>query len=529
MFVLLPTFLLLIFSLVILWLQWKRPSYGYIWLLAVLAALLAWGFCFAFRWWQPQPFQFMYWDVPGDEQIAVIFMVDDVNWAYVFGFASLLLVVIIADSTRLTIEGIGWRWVASLVYVGVGMLAALSGTMVTFLLVWSLIDLLDLALVLRRSEDAREVKSAMLSLGVRMGGTFLMILPICLDFGGRGVGLALNGFSAESGIYYVTGVILRLGLVPGHLCFSPPDGGSRGLRVISCLVAPASAMVLLGRLPQGMVFPAWQPFLLFAVVILVLYASWMWSKVENESKGMFYWQFSLAGMAVICVLRGEPSASSIWGISMILSGGLLFLYTHRHIQLSFAPVLGALGFCGLPYTPAARGWLGLAHQFDLVAIAMLFAHFLLLYGYIRHGLAIGEDYLQIERWAQVLYPAALIIMIVAQWFSGLSRLEDLSYGVLWASLPSVALTAARYFWLTDARMEKNFFAGYPLRKVIFQRFEKGVTAFLGLEWLSYIFEKIYAVFGWVVNGVSRILEGDGGVLWALLLLTLLSTLIRSLE
>ena len=54
---------------------------------------------------------------------------------------------------------------------------------------------------------------------------------------------------------------------------------------------------------------------------------------------------------------------------------------------------------------------------------------------------------------------------------------------------------------------------------------KWLTSVLSLRWLYALFNDFMKAVHWLVEGFSVILEGEGGVLWVLVLLALLLTLL----
>ena len=54
-----------------------------------------------------------------------------------------------------------------------------------------------------------------------------------------------------------------------------------------------------------------------------------------------------------------------------------------------------------------------------------------------------------------------------------------------------------------------------------------LAAFFRLEWVYQLLGLIFQLFQRIVQMITTILEGDGGVLWVLLLLALLVSLIQS--
>ena len=104
---------------------------------------------------------------------------------------------------------------------------------------------------------------------------------------------------------------------------------------------------------------------------------------------------------------------------MLLTGSLLFLYSARMRGTLALPLLGLLGLSGLPFTPAAGGWLGvLKGPINFWDLMLLISHILLLLGYLRFAVRPADKLRDMERWVQVIYPFGLGLLVAGQWLVG---------------------------------------------------------------------------------------------------------------
>jgi hypothetical protein len=305
------------------------------------------------------------------------------------------------------------------------------------------------------------------------------------------------------------GTGFRLGVIPLHLPYQE-IGPRRGMGTIIRMIGPASSLVILSRLPTPVVMSSWGFWISLFLCITILYSSLKWLMAQDEIAGRPYWIITLSGFAILCAIRSQTVASIGWGIALILSGGVLFLYSSRIKQLLFLPFLGLIGISGLPFTPVASSWAGIfVSGFDLVGVIFLISHLLILIGYIRHTFHEGIPYESLDRWAQILLPFGLLILLANEWFLGV-------FGWPGPFVPGY------YIHFKDRIVILN------QKKLIEtgKRILDFITRILSMRWLIMAGLIIYNFIQKVINSLILILEGEGGILWALLLLVLVVSVIN---
>jgi hypothetical protein len=161
---------------------------------------------------------------------------------------------------------------------------------------------------------------------------------------------------------------------------------------------------------------------------------------------------------------------------------------------------------------------------------MIISHALLLLGALRFIFEISGTVTGLEKHARITYPMGLILIVQTIIIIGLAGWPGiLTPGFWWASLASLVLTLLGIgLYLKPGRKLPlaTVAANLPLYRFwtfLFNSFQQ----FLSLQWL-------YKAVAWGVNQVaalagtaSRVLDGDGGILWSLVLLAALITLFLS--
>jgi hypothetical protein len=505
-----------------------RGGMGVAWLVAVVAALIVWVAVFVLRWQPGISLHLQDWR-PGEERLStLVFQFDSISWPYAFALASLLLGVLLTASARMQQLSSPWVWAGSMGVTAAGISTVLAVTPLAVILSWTLVDLIELGVLLGSRLQRALTQRVVLSFSARLAGTLAMMGAVLYsDYLGKP--MTLSEFDERAGIFLLLAAGLRVGVLPLHLPFANEPPLRRGLGTVLRLVVPASGLVVLGRLPPAVVSPQLAPYFLLFTSLAALYGAIMWLTAKDELAGRPYWLISLAGIAVACAVRGRPSAAPIWGIAMILTGGLLFLYSFRQPRLFLIPALAFLGLSGLPFTPLASGMRGLVVlPFNALDVVLMMAFSLLLTGFARHAISVRASMEELDRWVQVVYPLGLFWLALSFWLIGLFGWQgSLTIENWWVSLICVLLSFGlvvliRHGKLVFADQEKTGWFLLLLRPV-----GRVLASVFRLDWLYMLIAFVFRLVQGVVHFLTVLLEGEGGVLWTLLLLTLLISIFYS--
>lgn len=582
--IILPISLLFLAALGIVILQQARPSIGYAWLIAALAGLATTVAVLVLRWYIPLELGFDWWRPFADLSSSPAMRLDERSWPYAFCLGLLALAFALTDAARLETEARPYNWAVGLALTGIGLLAVMAANPITLIVTWTAVDAIEFLMLLTNSASRRMAQQTVTLFSVRVFGTLLVILAILLSRA-QGITFTLNPIPPEMAAIMLLAAGLRLGVLPLNIPYIREVYIWRGLGTVMRMIGPASSLVVLGRLPELTVPSEWKGVFLFFSALAALYGAAMWFSAESEIQGRPFWFIALAALGVASVANGNPQASIAWGVALILSGSMLFFYSARRRTILFIPLLGMLGITGLPYTPAASGWIGVAGAFSGVyGVLFTISVLLLIWGYLRHIFQQPRDELYpMERWVHTVYPAGLLFLVIGQWIIAVFGWPgSLTAGVMWASLPLAFIAALgvvlvfsfRSTWLTapgpaavqspipvedaagvdDGVVLESSAAleSYPsemepalVRPVATRRQENApavqvsqrwlsqfarrtggvLGAFFRLNWMYRFIAWVYTVIQTIVQLLTAMFEGDGGILWSLVMLALLISLI----
>ena len=535
MLILAPVILLLIAAVILIILHWQRPGFGLAWLISTGSTLIAWLLVMFLRLRLPDIITIAQWHPYTLFLESPQFILDRISWPYLFSLAILAFGVLLTATARARDRSNPLDWAGTLAMIALGMLAVMAANPLTLMMAWVAIDIVEFIILLSTLNDVQVARRSVVSFAARIGGTIFLVWVVISNPGLPGnlqYNLDLSHIPDRASIFIILSVGLRLGVFPLHLPFSQEPRLRRGLGSVMRLVPLASSLVLLGRLSGEVVSQQWKPYLSGLAILAALYCGIMWLISKDELTGRPFWLIGWASLSLICAINGLAAFSIAWGVVAILPGGLLFLFSAREKQLLFLPALALLGLSGLPFTPAASGWQGLVgKQFSVGSLFAILAHAFFLLGYARHALRPGDTMSKVERWARFTYPLGLLILVAGDIILGIwgwpgSR----TVGIWWVELISAGVISGmiivyiRYYETLKKSPVTGFFSSFT-SILILRRAARYIMDFLRLDWLYQLLSWTYQGVGFVLGGVISILEGDGGVLWALVIVSLLLSLI----
>lgn len=530
MFILIAIGILILIPLTMFIVRLFRTDLGYQWLMATLAAMAAWVLILGSRTEEAQIIPLLRWEPETFFSASPELLVDPISWIFALALVTVCFTVLLTTVARHPLAG--WQsWAGTLILTAFGLFAVFAGNPLTLMLSWAAIDVFEAWILfgwIRRSE----VRSRfLLALSIRSLGIALLIWAEIVTKAG-GEFLSFNHIPANASIYLLLAAGLRLGVLPMQPPFLQDHPIRRGLGTPLRMVPVAASLVLLTRAAGGQISFGIAPFLLVLAGLTGVYSAISWLLASSELGGRPFWILGMASLAVAAAVRMQPAACIAWGIACILPGAALFMYSVRPRGMMTLFVLATLALTAFPYTPT---WSGLAiygftsnfaaPYFDAVInLVFILTHLALVLGYIRHALRKMENPSGMERWVWVFYPLGLGILILMEFYLGWQVWMEWSKnpGNLWW-VGGLVLSVTVALWLMLYRSGRF---GH------FIRFSKGMAIWgttvwskiLSLRWFYRFVWVIYHLIGRILTWLTVVLEGDGGILWALVFLFLLFSL-----
>lgn len=401
-------------------------------------------------------------------------------------------------------------WIYSL--GGVCFLGVISDNVYTFLVFWTLIEIIWITYFALNQGEKVSDNRLILPIVVRLAGPLLLIYATLIGLE-EGVNSSFSGLSSTAGPILAAAGICGFGTwIPAQERFVNEElKGDLGK--LLGVIPSAISIMLITRSAAIMDPSVIQPGLITGLAGLSIVLGLIGYGAYKLPWSRKLWSLGVLGLILGSALTASPAASLSWGLVLILSGSLVFLSFENKNQLTAALVMVSIGMIPIPFLPAWNG----AELFGSGVSGVLFA--------IAAGVLFGGILLKIIQKVKeddntpiqvpLLYVMSPAVIILTQLVIALEHeLLDFSGGVLskpislWIPLLLIIL----FFIFGERIPQLNTWRGD----------EKFINT---LNIISGIGSGAARLAGRTVFLIISLFEGEGGLIWALILGFLLLTLI----
>jgi hypothetical protein len=519
MLILLPIALLLLTALIIVLLPRLRPGFSSYWLLTVGGAFLAWVSLLIQESRIPQSTVLAVWRPLELFSSSPELLLDEKSWSLALAVGTLGLSVILVD-VRQSARASSSKWAYALTLVGLGIFASFSANWLTLALAWSLIDLVVLLILWPQSQNVKSRQKVLIGLSGNLIAVVLLLAGIIISdstqMGGR-------GFVPNSSIaipLFMLAVGIRLGITIVENEVVSLDNRNWNLQPLFLFVPAAATLVLIVRIYPVAQFQEYAPYAAAISLAAAIYGAFRWVRSRGAPNGIPYWIIATGFLALAAVLLGYPKSALALGLVLIYVGSFISvasLNSRRTIPLA---VLALFSFSTLPFAPSYPSKEIYSSSPIFLVIPLILIHSLLLFGYLRHFLEMKKKAIGVGHWVEVIYflgMAWLPLTHIALTRNVLLVGNSQSGTALW--WPAAAgIGVAAIFILLSWR-------GIGIPEILLSLIE---TIF-SFRWIIRLFEWVARALGRLIELITAVLEGEGGVLWALLLVALLASLLIQIQ
>ncbi|MEX2161272.1 MAG: hypothetical protein WD751_05080 [Anaerolineales bacterium] len=472
------------------------------WLLALGGATLAFISLIYLRLQLPQTTSFAFFGFGEGPHFFLTFVLDEFSWPLALLIVSLFAGALLGE-VRQAISAKWLSWAPGLVAAMACLLAVLSGDVLTTIFIWTLLDLVVYILLFTFITNAAERQTALQMLAVNLLASFLLLVAWTLSFYGQ----QLNQF------VILAAVVLRLGILTPHLVLRAPQSLRADLSTMLLLTPAAAGIPLLAR-AGAMLEPAGSLLLILILLPAVFCAAtWLFGPLQKSSAA--YWDLGAGSLAAASAIGGQGSAALAFGMLMLAGRALLpLMQLTGRLRIPLA-IIGSLFLSGLPYT-FSHGAAGLFAELAWSTPFLLLAYSAILAGWLRR--ALGEEPLPLpaEPWMRTTQSLASSVIPIVLVLLGLGLLPSFSARQtfpLWPAL--VALIGAWSLFLFQ-RTVRFRIAPRPIQ---------ALEWILSLRWLTLGIEFAGRLLANLMAMLSSLLEGEAGILWAMLFMAFLLSLV----
>ncbi len=516
-------FLLLLAAAISVILRKRGIRTAYIWLVISSICLVVWLLLVLIPVDRANPFEIRDWFQLGSLSINLQFAIRQQNWPIIFTVATFNLAFFLTAVVRLDIRSDLKYWLVQLVMTCLAILAFSAGNYWTLLIMWTALDILNFFYHFQVNKSAYSIQ-IFRSMIIRFIGSMVLVWSIAGMQAG-GINSPLDLISPRAGLSMFIAALLHSGILP----IQNQEEKSRtetdrivrgGFKAINFAISFAFLSLL--EAPELPMLAGFIARVIIIIIAVVFAYQWM---LRKSLAGVDYALFAGAGILFLLFLSGLPTGANFLLLTVLFAITWLTLFSHRGRPLVVLPILAFILLSGLPFSVFSMGSRGFFYQGELIESYILLVPFgFLLAGFLVKGMGKQRELQEMEAWYQTVYLAGLSIYIFSLLIIVINQITSISaeIGSWWIGLSAAIFSAAMFVFV----QRKN---GISVPKDYSEDTNvEGIFRLFSLSWLfkAVMFSREKSAK--IIAGFSALLEGDGGVLWAIVFLILMISLIRLL-
>ncbi len=463
-----------------------------------------------------QPFSTGGFSGPGNEFIAFTFRLTNEN--RIVGICLFILVLaFLATETASPQGNISLsRWVQVLIFTSAAWAVLLSANAWTVLISWTILDVLDVTsqLIFRRIRTGQFLAYYL----SKFAGSFVLVLVISLTnqpsleklYGGL---LPNIGFWMLLAVFLHSGIFLQAQISEET---KQHDNPTQLIRIISFL----PHFFFLTQIPEAGVTPLLRIALQILMFIGASITAIRWFVNTRTTNGFHQIIVCLAFISAFLFIS-ENQRGLIFFLLTLLPMSWIILADDRSSLLTPLWIVGALMLVGLPFTPQYAAYEDLILRNKIAESAvMVLPTTLIMSGVFQYLRKPGGDINRLEKFNQTFYIIGLTLplvgVILGLWtYRPLFNLGDFWFGALHIFL----FVGFNYI----ANHSEYLLPRFKIKGIVLRHFPELSRR------LNIILLVIIEIAGAGLSYGARLLEEEGGVLWAMVFLSLLLTILTSVE
>lgn len=505
------------------YLRWRAVRTAYIWFFLLFICLLEWLLFALIPLERINPLIIEPWFRIGTIPINLQFQVSSQNWPIAFSILAFILAFFFTSIARLDIRRDLWLWTIELLFGAFLLLSVLAYDLWTVIILWTALDLMDIfiKLVVIKTIDRQ---SLLRSVTTRFFGSLLLILNTA-SISRLGINPGLESLKSIDRNIFIIAALLHSGIFPFSQSSKETTHGSTE----NILETSLRLFIFTASLSLIIYLPSPENLFLINIGILILlfifmgYFGYLWMMKKGSSVDISFALLLAACFSCFLYFEGSNQALSYWLPAFLFPCLFFSIYTHRSRSTIIFPALMIVLVSGLPFTLNTFGSRGLfSHGLSVADISLVIPLVLFLTGFFIRGKMKGGDFHLMESWYQAVYLIGLFLPILSAGIISIKYLDNSQneFQYWWAGL-LVVIGVLGITMLINRKGKKST----SIERSIPYDVSKFLK-FLSFDWFFSFGQIIESRLSRIVTGFSGLLEGAGGILWALVFLLLILTVFR---
>lgn len=516
---LIPILLLLLGSFT-LWLLRARKA-RILWSVTTGVMLLVWGAVSSSFFILPAASRLSTWQPEQLFASTLELRLDSISWAFIWAAITLTFVVVLAAPARMDTLTVSSP-LFLLIYSAMALAAMMAGNLLTVIMLWALIDTGTLLFGLRMQAGQPKLSDLMTHLAFDAAAILLVASTALVTASlSPSTTFAIDVQSPQAAILLGLAVLLRLGLLPLHFSLSPVGDASKSVAVLVRFMPPAIALTVLARLmAEGVPDPvvAW---LRIAGGLGVIVGGLRWALERESVLERPFFVLTLSGVSVLAaslVDQGGDVILTAAGSTLLLVGGVSALADFYSPAQRIWYFAGAALITGLPMTPLSSAATAITSSVSsgraiIPALFAMLGLILLAAGTFSRGVGSLQEWPTGEGLARMGSTASLALPVLVLIGIGFHLSTRVAWAALATSVPALVLGVVAMLGLRRL----------PNRSL--ERWSR-LVAWLDPSPLYRLLGRVsISAMRWI-RGVRSIIEGEGAMLWLLLIVLLMVVFFR---
>ena len=496
---------------------------AYIWMVLVFISVMIWLAFIVIPYNRFSPIIINDWFRFGETRISLQFALNPQNRILALSLFAVNLSFFLTGISRLDIRNDLTSWIYQLMLIAFSFLALITADLWSVVLLWTALDLLELTFHRLIIKDTNE-KIYFRKFIIKSLGSILLIWNIA-SLSRSGFNPLINGIvSSSPNTSIILAALMHSGIFPfdTELKSSAEVKSSDLLKDLFVLLNFIVSFSLITNLQAPEL-----PFVLSLAIsifsyIFIIYTSVHWAFDKDNDYSLRFLLLFETGIFIFLYFSGAAQFITFLLALIAISIPWLLFFTHRSKNLLILPVISSFFITGLPLSMIAfgpRGFIG--NGISVGLIVFLISQILFIVGYIKRAFDQNEKFYELERWYQVAYLIGLFTPFLSAaaiiFFSRTSISVEFQYW--WIGLVVLMIGVLGYLYSGKTIIKNNS------AKLISQERSIVFLRLLTFDWLFNIFSFLESKVRGFVNGFSGLMEGEGGIMWALVLLILIFTML----
>lgn len=523
MIIFLPVIFLILGGTATIILKAVLPKFRYAWMIVTGTVFTSWVTLLLLPAQSLKPFIITNWSPLSTYQLSLSFAINPASWQIAFLLTSLVLGGILSSVIDGPDANPDRSWSTILFLTAFGLMAILSSDPVSLLILWSILDFFELLSAMRSSNIAGG-RISIVNFCAHLIATMIALWIFCINLQGR----KIPGFeilTADGLLLVLFAVLLRF--LPITEFPKQEETHQNAHRTISTLISITISFCLLLKIDAWPSMNSTISLILWLAVIFSIYCVLRFTRSKVLQTRLRTLAALLLAFTIIAIFSGKVLSVSNWIGYFLIVGSLVFYFSSRTKGLMWIGVLIGFVTSGIPFSPFQSIWSGYNAAGIFPIMISILMGFLL---YVIAGQILTSNSIakRTDAWVQVIYPLGLLILILSPFIIWLKDSRTVFFtgfwygGVIVIAVASLAFAVSRFFTqlLSQARSKLE-------TRKFFQSTVNIVQRAGTLTWLKSISLGVVRIIESFTRLLSRILEGDGGLLWSFLLFILVLTLVKA--